>query len=118
MIGSFALLGIFPLSGQEIRRIGQDAPGLRKLVTKPRHFDYNLVVIGAGAAGLVSAYIAAAVKAKVTLIETAQDGRRLPEHRLRAQQGPDPRRPSCSLHAPTRGSSVSRRPRSMLTSPR
>jgi len=30
---------------------------------------YNLVVIGGGAAGLVSAYIAAAVKAKVALIE-------------------------------------------------
>jgi pyruvate/2-oxoglutarate dehydrogenase complex dihydrolipoamide dehydrogenase (E3) component len=36
---------------------------------KPKRFDRNLVVIGAGAAGLVSAYIAAAVKAKVTLIE-------------------------------------------------
>jgi pyruvate/2-oxoglutarate dehydrogenase complex dihydrolipoamide dehydrogenase (E3) component len=36
---------------------------------KPRRFDRNLVVIGAGAAGLVTAYIAAAVKARVTLIE-------------------------------------------------
>jgi dihydrolipoamide dehydrogenase len=36
---------------------------------KPEHYDNNLVVIGAGAGGLVSAYIAAAVKAKVTLIE-------------------------------------------------
>ncbi|MDO9009134.1 MAG: FAD-dependent oxidoreductase, partial [Thiobacillus sp.] len=36
---------------------------------RPRRFDRNLVVIGAGAAGLVTAYIAAAVKAKVTLIE-------------------------------------------------
>jgi pyruvate/2-oxoglutarate dehydrogenase complex dihydrolipoamide dehydrogenase (E3) component len=36
---------------------------------KPRRFDRNLVVIGAGAAGLVTAYIAAAVRAKVTLIE-------------------------------------------------
>lgn len=36
---------------------------------KPRHFDRNLIVIGAGSAGLVSSYIAAAVKAKVTLIE-------------------------------------------------
>ncbi len=37
--------------------------------TKPRKFDRNLIVIGAGAAGLVSSYIAAMVKAKVTLIE-------------------------------------------------
>jgi len=37
--------------------------------TKPARSDRNLVVIGAGAGGLVSAYIAAAVKAKVTLIE-------------------------------------------------
>ncbi len=36
---------------------------------RPRHFDRNLIVIGAGAAGLVSAYIAAATRAKVTLIE-------------------------------------------------
>ena len=36
---------------------------------KPARFDRNLVVIGAGSAGLVSAYIAAAVKAKVTLVE-------------------------------------------------
>jgi pyruvate/2-oxoglutarate dehydrogenase complex dihydrolipoamide dehydrogenase (E3) component len=36
---------------------------------KPRRFDRNLIVIGAGSAGLVSAYIAAMVKAKVTLIE-------------------------------------------------
>lgn len=37
--------------------------------TQPRKFDRNLIVIGAGAAGLVSAYIAAATKAKVTLVE-------------------------------------------------
>ncbi|MDX1694721.1 MAG: mercuric reductase [Ketobacteraceae bacterium] len=36
---------------------------------KPKKFDRNLIVIGAGAAGLVTSYIAAAVKAKVTLIE-------------------------------------------------
>lgn len=41
---------------------------------KPRKFDRNLIVIGAGAAGLVSAYIAAAVKAKVTLIEASRMG--------------------------------------------
>ena len=57
---------------------------------KPAQFDRNVVVIGAGSAGLVTSYIAAAVKAKVTLVETPQDGRRLPEHRLRALEGADP----------------------------
>jgi pyruvate/2-oxoglutarate dehydrogenase complex dihydrolipoamide dehydrogenase (E3) component len=40
----------------------------------PRRFDRNLVVIGAGSTGLVAAYIAAAVKAKVTLIEQHRMG--------------------------------------------
>ncbi|MFN4207316.1 MAG: dihydrolipoyl dehydrogenase family protein [Agrobacterium albertimagni] len=42
--------------------------------TKPKRFDRNLVVIGAGSAGLVSAYIAAAAKAKVTLVEANKMG--------------------------------------------
>ncbi len=42
--------------------------------TRPKRFDRNLIVIGGGAAGLVSAYIAAATKAKVTLIEAAEMG--------------------------------------------
>lgn len=41
---------------------------------KPKHFDRNLIVIGAGAAGLVTSYIAATVRAKVTLIEKAEMG--------------------------------------------
>ncbi len=41
---------------------------------KPRRFDRNLVVIGAGAGGLVAAYIAAAVRAKVTLVEAHRMG--------------------------------------------
>ncbi len=41
----------------------------KKRFNKPSRFDYNLVVIGGGSAGLVSSYIAAAVKAKVLLIE-------------------------------------------------
>lgn len=41
---------------------------------KPRSFDRNLIVIGAGSAGLVAAYIAAAVKARVTLVEKARMG--------------------------------------------
>jgi pyruvate/2-oxoglutarate dehydrogenase complex dihydrolipoamide dehydrogenase (E3) component len=43
-------------------------------MSKPRRFDRNLIVIGAGSAGLVAAYIAAAVKAKVTLIEEQRMG--------------------------------------------
>ncbi len=41
---------------------------------RPKRFDRNLVVIGAGSAGLVSAYIAAAAKAKVTLVEANKMG--------------------------------------------
>jgi len=45
-----------------------------KTYSKPAHFEHNLIVIGAGSGGLVSAYIAAAVKAKVTLIEKHKMG--------------------------------------------
>ena len=68
LLGSFVLLGLFPL----LVKAGVAWLERRKVYakwTKPRSFDRNLVVIGAGAGGLVSAYIAAAVKAKVTLIE-------------------------------------------------
>ncbi|MFP2768108.1 FAD-dependent oxidoreductase [Oceanisphaera sp. KMM 10153] len=73
LLASFALLGIFPLLARAMLRLVQ-----RRRVysgfSKPRHFDRNLIVIGAGAGGLVSAYIAAAVKAKVTLIEADRMG--------------------------------------------
>ncbi|ACB33976.1 SNARE associated Golgi protein [Leptothrix cholodnii SP-6] len=68
LLGSFVLLGVFPL----IAKFVADALRRRKVYAKwprPRSFDRNLVVIGAGAGGLVTAYIAAAVKAKVTLVE-------------------------------------------------
>ena len=45
---------------------------LRRLLSpwrRPDRFDYNVVVIGAGSAGLVSSYIAATVRAKVALVE-------------------------------------------------
>ncbi|MCX2832262.1 FAD-dependent oxidoreductase [Microbulbifer thermotolerans] len=73
LLASFALLGIFPLLAKKIltliknRRVYKD-------YKKPKKFDRNLVVIGAGAGGLVSSYIAAAVKAKVTLIEANKMG--------------------------------------------
>jgi pyruvate/2-oxoglutarate dehydrogenase complex dihydrolipoamide dehydrogenase (E3) component/uncharacterized membrane protein YdjX (TVP38/TMEM64 family) len=70
---SFALLGIFPLLA---RRVLAWLQGRRVYARwrRPAQFDRNLVVIGAGAAGLVSAYIAAAVKAKVTLVEAHKMG--------------------------------------------
>lgn len=42
--------------------------------TRPRHFDRDIVVLGAGSGGLVSAYIGSVVKAKVSLIEKHQMG--------------------------------------------
>ncbi|MDP1982483.1 MAG: FAD-dependent oxidoreductase [Sulfuritalea sp.] len=68
LIASFALLGIFPLIAKKI----VDTVKARKVYarwTKPARFDRNIIVIGGGSAGLVTAYIAAAVRAKVTLIE-------------------------------------------------
>lgn len=73
IIGAFALLGIFPLIARKIVEIVQ-ARKVYEGWNKPKKFDTNLIVIGAGSGGLVSAYIAAAVKAKVTLIEKHQMG--------------------------------------------
>ena len=73
LLGAFALLGIFPLVARWIARWLQGRKALRGW-QKPSSFDRNLVVIGAGSAGLVTAYIAAAVKAKVTLIEKGEMG--------------------------------------------
>jgi hypothetical protein len=75
LLGSFVLLGVFPLAGAQ----GVEAMQKRKIyarwrAVRPNTFDRNLVVIGAGAGGLVSAYIAAAVKAKVTLMEAHKMG--------------------------------------------
>lgn len=75
LLGSFVLLGLFPL----IARKMMDAVQRRKVyarwaASKPKSFDRNLIVIGGGAGGLVSAYIAAAVKAKVTLVEAHKMG--------------------------------------------
>ncbi|MCP3175846.1 dihydrolipoyl dehydrogenase [Desulfuromonas sp. KJ2020] len=73
LIFSFALLGIFPLLARKGVDIMQKRRSLKDF-PKPESFDYNVVVLGAGSAGLVSAYIAAAVKAKVVLIEKDKMG--------------------------------------------
>ena len=70
---SFTLLGLFPLLAKWIVAAIRRHQILRAW-PKPATFDYNLVVIGAGSAGLVSAYIAAAVNARVALIEKQQMG--------------------------------------------
>ena len=70
---SFVLLGLFPLIAKKVvlavkaRRVYAKWP-------RPERYDYNVVVIGAGSAGLVSSYIAAATKAKVALIEKHRMG--------------------------------------------
>lgn len=75
IIGAFVLLGLFPIIAKKIidgikaRKVY--APWAHK---KPTSFDRNVVVIGAGSAGLVTSYIAAAVKAKVSLVERHKMG--------------------------------------------
>jgi pyruvate/2-oxoglutarate dehydrogenase complex dihydrolipoamide dehydrogenase (E3) component/uncharacterized membrane protein YdjX (TVP38/TMEM64 family) len=73
LIASFALLGVFPLIAKRFidwvkaRRVYRG-------YTKPKSFDRDLIVIGAGSGGLVASLIAATVKAKVTLIEKNKMG--------------------------------------------
>ncbi len=70
MLASFILLGLFPLLARAaIDSLQQHKVYRRWKAQRPRTFDRNMVVIGAGAGGLVTAYIAAAVKARVTLVE-------------------------------------------------
>jgi len=72
---SFAALGLFPFVAKRVIAVFQNRKIYAKWASqKPKKFDRNLIVIGAGAAGLVTAYIAAAVKAKVTLVEAEKMG--------------------------------------------
>ncbi len=73
LIASFALLGVFPLLARRVL----DTVRARRVYTgwrRPARFDRNLVVIGAGAAGLVTSYIAAVVRARVLLVERERMG--------------------------------------------
>src|SRR3990167_1166830 len=75
LLGSFVLLGLFPLIARRVVEVVQRRKVYARWASvRPAKFDRNLIVIGAGAGGLVSAYIAAAVKAKVTLIEAHKMG--------------------------------------------
>ncbi len=68
VLGSLVLLGVFPLITKKVIDMFQ-ALKVYARFKKPKSFDRNLIVIGGGSAGLVTAYIAAAIKAKVTLVE-------------------------------------------------
>jgi pyruvate/2-oxoglutarate dehydrogenase complex dihydrolipoamide dehydrogenase (E3) component/uncharacterized membrane protein YdjX (TVP38/TMEM64 family) len=75
LLGSFVLLGLFPLMARRlVEAVQKRKVYARWAPQRPQRFDRNLIVIGAGAGGLVSAYIAAAVKAKVTLVEAHKMG--------------------------------------------
>ena len=73
MLTALVLLGLFPLVLRWIYGVFSTRRVLGRY-DRPKRFDYNLVVIGAGSAGLVAAYVAAAVKAKVALVEKAKMG--------------------------------------------
>jgi len=73
LVAALLLLGLFPL----VAKRALESVKARRIYAKwprPARFDYNVVVIGAGSAGLVTAYIAAAVKAKVALVEKHRMG--------------------------------------------
>ena len=75
ILGSFALLGIFPIIAKKVLDWLKGRKVYAKFASvKPKSFDRNVIVIGAGSAGLVTSYIAAVVKAKVTLIEKHKMG--------------------------------------------
>ena len=73
LIGAFVLLGLLPLILRWVLRILANRRVYRGH-SRPQRFDYNLIVVGAGAAGLVSSYIAATVNARVALIEKHRMG--------------------------------------------
>ncbi|MFP1681421.1 FAD-dependent oxidoreductase [Alloalcanivorax sp. C16-1] len=73
LLGALVLLGLFPWLARAVLAVVRRRQVYRGY-DKPKHFDRNLIVIGAGSAGLVSAYIAATVKAKVSLIEAEKMG--------------------------------------------
>jgi dihydrolipoamide dehydrogenase len=73
LIASFTLLGLFPLIAKKTVDVIK-ARRVLKLYPKPTRFERDMVVIGGGSAGLVAAYIAAAARAKVTLIEKQDMG--------------------------------------------
>ena len=73
LLAALVLLGVFPLVARFVYGWFQSRRAMAKY-KRPKNYDYNMVVIGGGSAGLISSYVAAAVKAKVALIEKAEMG--------------------------------------------
>tara|TARA_Y100000590_G_scaffold470538_1_gene666147 strand:+ start:394 stop:2535 length:2142 start_codon:yes stop_codon:yes gene_type:complete len=73
LLFSFVLLGIFPIFTKKIIQEYKSRKFIKKF-KKPKSFDYNLIAIGGGAAGLVTSYIGSTIKAKVALIEKSKMG--------------------------------------------
>ncbi|SDI71164.1 FAD-dependent oxidoreductase [Billgrantia gudaonensis] len=68
LLASFALIGLFPWLARAVVAIAKRRR-LAARFARPAHFEHDIVVIGGGSAGLVASYIAAAVQAKVVLVE-------------------------------------------------
>jgi dihydrolipoamide dehydrogenase len=73
LVAAFLVLAVFPIVARKVIE-GVKSRRVYARWARPASYDYNLVAIGAGSAGLVSAYIAAAVKAKVALVERHRMG--------------------------------------------
>lgn len=73
LIGSLALLAVFPLLTRRLLATLRNRRVYARF-RRPRRYDANLVVIGGGAAGLVTAYVAAAARARVVLVEADRMG--------------------------------------------
>jgi len=73
LLASFALLAVFPWIARRIVLLVQRRKAYQGFI-RPTHFDYDIVVIGGGSAGLVTSYIGSAVKAKVALVEKHKMG--------------------------------------------
>lgn len=73
LIISFALLGLIPFISKKVINLYKSKK-VYKGFKRPQKYDYNMISIGAGAGGLVTSYIGAAVNAKVALIEKHKMG--------------------------------------------